>query len=98
MKHQLVQIIWHDAHSVCETWTTKGEIDVAPCIVSSVGWVIESVKADHVVIAQSRILDDDHYDHVLAIPTGMIKQINRLKATRVLPVGDDGFQVESTDH
>jgi len=97
MKHQLVQIIWHDAHSVCETWTTKGEIDVSPCIVSSVGWVLESVKADHVVIAQSRILDDDHYDHVLAIPTGMIKQINRRQVVQgqqfgvcVSPIGSTG--------
>jgi hypothetical protein len=49
--------------------------------VSSIGWIIDSAKSDHVVIAQSRILDDDHYDHVLAIPTGMIKQINRLKVT-----------------
>lgn len=86
MKHQLIHIVWHDAHAVTETWTSKADIDVAPCIVSSVGWLIPRAKHDHVVIAQSMILDQDHYDNVLAIPNGMIKQINRLKGTRILPV------------
>lgn len=86
MKQQLIHIVWHDAHSVSETWATKQDIDAGPCIVSSVGWLIPGAKDEHVVIAQSRILEQDHFDHILAIPVGMIKQINRLKGTRILPV------------
>ena len=86
MKQQLIHIVWHDAHSVSETWATKHDIDAGPCIVSSVGWLIPGAKHEHVVIAQSRILEQDHFDHILAIPVGMIKQINRLKGTRILPV------------
>ena len=86
MKHQLLHIVWHDAHAVSNNWCSKSELDDDPCIVSSIGWLIPRAKHDHVVIAQSMILDHDVYDHVLAIPVGMIKQVNRLKGTRVLPV------------
>lgn len=86
MKAQLIHIVWHDAHSISESWTSKSDIENEPCIVSSVGWLIPRAKHDHVVIAQSMILEQDHLDNLLAIPVGMIKQINRLKATRILPV------------
>ena len=86
MKHQLIQVTWHDAHSVSETWTTKEDLDKEPCIVTSIGYLIASVKANHVVISQSVIVDDNHVDHVIAIPHGMIKRIDRLKVSTLLPL------------
>lgn len=86
MKPKLVQLVWHDAHSISETWTSKSEIESQPCIVSSVGWLIPHAKPDHVVICQSMILGQDSLDNCLAIPNGMVKQVHRLKATRILLV------------
>jgi hypothetical protein len=87
MKHQLIQVTWHDAHAVSETWTTREELDSEPCIVTSIGYLIAGVKANYVVISQSLILDDtDHIDHVIAIPHGMIKRIDRLKVSTLLPL------------
>ncbi len=86
MKHKLIQVTWHDAHSVSESWTTFDDLDKEPCVVTSVGYLIAGVKANHVVIAQSIIVDDSHLDHVLAIPNGMIKRIDTLKVSVLLPL------------
>jgi len=71
MAETLIQITWHDAHSVAPSWVEKGEIDNGPCVVVSIGWLIPNSKPDHIVIAQS-YNDSDAYDHVLAIPEKMI--------------------------
>ena len=87
MKHQLIQVTWHDAHAVSETWTTRDDLDNEPCVVTSIGYLIAGVKLNHVVISQSIIMDDnDHIDHVIAIPNGMIKRIDRLKVSTLLPL------------
>ena len=46
MKHQLIQVTWHDAHAVSETWTTRDDLDNEPCIVTSIGYLIAGVKAN----------------------------------------------------
>lgn len=70
MKHALVWLTWHDAHSIADTWTNL-PISGEPCVVRSCGWLLEDAKPNHVVIAQS-FNDDDDYDHLLAVPLGMV--------------------------
>lgn len=87
MKHQLIQVTWHDAHAVSETWTSRDDLDNEPCIVTSIGYLIAGVKVNHVVISQSIIMDESNQiDHVLAIPNGMVKRIDRLKVSTLLPL------------
>jgi hypothetical protein len=74
---ELVLVIWHDAHSVGETWMTLEDIDGDPCIVQTVGFLIPDSKPDHVVVAQSHNTHDG-FDSVLAIPVGMVKQLKIL--------------------
>ena len=76
MKHPIVMVTWHDAHAISESWITLPMAE-EPCVVSSVGWLIESGKPDHVLLAQS-FNDDDAYDHLLAIPVAMIKETKLL--------------------
>ena len=77
MKHTMVLVLWHDAHSVAPGWSPL-PFDGTPCIVESVGFLIEDGKPDHVVLAQS-YTDSDDYDHVLAIPFGMVKEVAELR-------------------
>jgi len=76
MRHPLVVVVWHDAHSIGDTWMPL-PFEVTPCVVESVGWLVADVKADHVVIAQSFNNTED-YDHILAIPLGMVKELRRV--------------------
>jgi len=80
MKHPIVMVTWHDAHAATETWTPIEEIDVDPCEVVSIGWLLPRAKPGYVVLAQSRIIDDEHVDHCLAVPSGMVRKITRLVA------------------
>jgi len=74
---ELVLVIWHDAHSVGETWMALEEIDAEPCVVQTVGFLIPDGKPDHVVVAQSYNTHDG-YDSVLAVPVAMVKQLKIL--------------------
>lgn len=78
MKYQLVQITWHDAHSMTESWTTVDELrdDPDPYVVESVGWLLPDSKPGHICIAQS--FNDDDVDSVLAIPHGMVRDVAAL--------------------
>lgn len=82
----LVEVYWHDAHSVCDTWTAPEAIDLAPCLVRSVGILLPHAKPGHLVLAQSVIEADGVVDHVLAIPTGMVKRVHRLTVGVLLPI------------
>ena len=73
----IVHVVWHDDHSVGSGWQSVDDIGGEPCVVESVGILISKVKADHVVIAQSRT-DDETIDHVLAIPVAMIRSMQVL--------------------
>jgi hypothetical protein len=87
VKHQLIQVTWHDAHAVSDTWTSRDDLDNEPCIVTSIGYLIAGVKVNHVVISQSIIMDESNQiDHVIAIPNGMVKRIDRLKVSTLLPL------------
>jgi hypothetical protein len=68
----LAKITWHDAHSVSSGWMKSTEIDTEPCVVITVGWMIENIKANHIVLAQSYIPSEGDIDHVMAIPVSMV--------------------------
>jgi hypothetical protein len=72
MKHTIVMVTWHDAHSIGDTWMAM-PVDTEPCIVQSIGWLMPEAKPDYLVIAQS-YTNEEMYDHLVAIPVGMIKE------------------------
>lgn len=73
-----VLVVWHDAHSGDEGWHAAGEIDSAPCVVETVGWLLPDGKPNHVTVVQSVISGDDSLDGVLCIPVGMVVSIQVL--------------------
>lgn len=78
MSEVLVELVWHDAHAVTDTWTSVDEIDADPVEVRSVGWLLAGAKPGHVVVAQSQIVTHEEVDGVLAVPRGMVRRINVL--------------------
>jgi hypothetical protein len=87
MKLDLVAILWADAHSDSSGWTgIKETHEDGEYIVHSVGWLIpENLggKSGHVTICQSFTPDED-VDHVLHIPTGMVRE---MKTTQIELLG-----------
>jgi hypothetical protein len=72
MKHQLVHITWHDAHSPSgEAWIHLADIANEPCTVETVGWLIEDAITGHLVVAQS-YNDSESYDNLISIPMNMV--------------------------
>jgi hypothetical protein len=86
MSEILVELIWHDAHAVTDSWTNVDDIGRDPVEVRSVGWLLTGAKPGHVVIAQSRIIDQDEVDNVLAVPKGMVRRVNSLHSSTLIPV------------
>ena len=79
-----VLVTWHDAHSGSESWTYIKDIDLSPCEVSSVGFLLteeDGGKPNHVTIYQSR--QDDAVDHILNIPKGMVVSIKVLMDLKI---------------
>lgn len=74
---KIARVIWHDAHDQSETWMDITEIDGDPCVVTSVGYLIEASKPAHIVLAQS-VTDQTTIDNVVAIPLGMVQSIEEL--------------------
>jgi hypothetical protein len=74
-----VLVTWHDAHSGAESWINIKDLDIEPAEVQSVGFLLatsDGGKPDHVTLYQSR--NEESVDHVLHIPTGMVKSIKVL--------------------
>ena len=46
-ERRLVLVTWTDAHAVTDTWEQIDALDGAPCVVSSVGFVLAGVKSGH---------------------------------------------------
>ena len=72
------EVTWHDAHAE-SSWQQVRDIDADPYVVKTAGWLLQGVKPDHVVIAQS-IGSDENIDGVLCIPVAMVVGIKLLKA------------------
>lgn len=77
-ENNYVEVVWFDAHAVTESWTPVDELDRENCVVRSVGMLMDNVKEGHLVLAQSMICGQDTVDNVLAIPAGMVRQVNPL--------------------
>lgn len=88
--HELVRVTWIDAHTVTETWTPIHDLDDDPCVVVSVGHLLTDAKPGHVVIAQSWIAGNDEVDSVLAVPTGMVRRIEKVHMITELRDDIDG--------
>jgi hypothetical protein len=82
----MVEVVWHDAHAVTETWVGVDDIDDGPCVVRSVGVLVPHAKPGHLVLAQSIIEGDNMVDHVVAIPLGMVRRVHRLSVGVLLPI------------
>jgi hypothetical protein len=81
---QLVAVTWADAHSLdTYEWKALNELDLndGDYLIVSVGWMLpdEISKKNHVVLYQSRTPDGD-LDHVLVIPQGMVRVIEKLSS------------------
>ena len=74
----VVLVVWHDAHSVADTWIEVADIDVEPAVVESVGFLLADAKPKHIVLAQS--LTGDECDHILAVPVEMVRSMKVLCA------------------
>jgi len=77
-----VEVVWADAHAAdIDTWTPLDDLLGAEAgeeyLVVSVGWLVVGSKPKHVTICQSHTADD-HVDHVLHIPEGMVRRITTL--------------------
>jgi hypothetical protein len=84
--YMMVEVVWHDAHAVSDTWSSVDDIDDEPCVVRSVGVLLPHSKPGHLVLAQSIIERDDMLDHIVAIPLGMVRRVHRLSVNGLLPV------------
>ncbi len=75
----VVLVTWHDAHSGSESWINIKDLDTDPAEVQSVGFVLATTdggKPDHITLYQSR--NEDSIDHVLHIPSCMVRKIEVL--------------------
>ena len=68
-KYKLCRVDWVDASSSTQ-WVNINEVDVHPCVVASVGWLI-SEKKGHVVLAQNMSSNGNCADRI-QIPTKWI--------------------------
>lgn len=76
LPYPIVAVKWRDAHAdPIGTWTNLDELeDCGPYHVISVGFLLPSVKADHVSVAQS--LDpEENIDTILHIPVKMVEEV-----------------------
>jgi len=74
---QRVEVVWHDAFAITDTWMDTEDIDDLPCEVTSIGYLIPDKKPNHVVLAQSHNTHES-VDSVLAIPVRMVQNIKVL--------------------
>lgn len=66
-----VLVHWLDAHDETDTWVDVKEIEKDPCIITSIGFVIENGKPNHLTLAQS-YSDELLYNNIIYIPNGMV--------------------------
>jgi hypothetical protein len=79
LEHPLIQVTWHDAHSVGnDEWQAMDSLKDGVCVVVSVGYWLRQPKAKHIILYQS-VTDEGSVDNVLYIPLGMVRKIQRLQ-------------------
>lgn len=73
---RIVEVLWRDCHALTDGWTLLSDIDTHERVIRSVGFVLEDVKPDHLVLIQS--IDDGHVDNAIAIPSAVIESVRPL--------------------
>jgi hypothetical protein len=74
----MVLVVWADAHAEDTSgWAFLGDIpDRGEYVVESVGWLLpvgHGGQTGHISVAQSLTQRDDAVDHIVHIPTGMVR-------------------------
>lgn len=73
----LFLVLWIDASTQDEAWTTHSDFEVEVAQVQSVGWLVQETPAS-ISICQSRGVEDEAISTVLTIPKPWIQQRIRL--------------------
>lgn len=86
MSRKIVLVTWADAHAHQEgTWVHISEIeDKGDYVVTSVGILLEAGEGGqtgHISLAQT-VAPDDYVDHIINIPSGMVKTVVTLGSTK----------------
>ena len=79
---ETVEIEWADAHSGAGHWADLEDQDLGEHIVKTCGYLVDEDnggKKLHITIAQS-MTPDGFFDHVIYIPTGMLRKMTILRA------------------
>ena len=77
-----VEVVWADAHAGSGHWDELEDPDTGEHLVRTCGYLVDESnggKKLHITIAQSST-PDGFYDHVIYIPTGMIRTMTILRA------------------
>lgn len=80
-EHDIVAVLWADAHAGAGHWAELDTEDLGEHLVLSVGLLVNEDhggKPNHITLAQSKT-PDEFYDHVLYIPTGMVREMKTLQ-------------------
>ena len=83
MSLPMVRVIWNDAQDDAQVWSRLDELGDSPCIVTTVGSLLDTVRANHVSVALSWHPDDDGepvVGNVLHIPGSMVLSLEHLTA------------------
>lgn len=75
IEHKCVYVVWADAHAGAGHWAELETEDMGEHLVTTVGLLVteeQGGKPVHITVAQSKS-PDGFYDHVIYIPTGMVR-------------------------
>ena len=86
----MVRIMWTDAQGDAHGWTHVSELDGHPCVVTTVGHLIEPPpRPNHYTVALSFYGGHDgterQCDSVVHVPCGMVHVVTDLTTLPVLP-------------
>lgn len=77
----MVRVIWNDAQDDAQVWSRLDELGDDPCIVTTVGSLLSTVRQGHVSVALSWHPDEDGepvVGSVLHIPSAMVLTLEHL--------------------
>ena len=80
-EYDIVSVLWADAHAGAGHWAELETEDMGEHLVLSVGLLVtedNGGKPHHVTLAQSKS-PDGFFDHVLYIPSGMVRKLSVLE-------------------
>lgn len=87
---QLVLVTWTDAHADVDGWIDVEDIEDEPCLVYSVGMMLDDPKTGHLSLAQS--VTHGRIDSVIHIPRKMVVAVENLEpknaSTSTYPLPD----------